>query len=51
MFVVVISLNTWAFYYKFKEYDSGSGFDLMGYTLPIAKGCADMMKVSSCVSC
>jgi len=45
MFVLVISLNAWAFYYKFKEYDNGTGFDLMGYTLPIAKGCADMMKV------
>ena len=40
-----MGLNAWAFYYKFNEYNSGTGFDLMGYPLPIAKGCADMMKV------
>ena len=43
-------LNAWAFYYKFKEYNSGTGFDLMGYPLPIAKGCADMMKVHNLFS-
>jgi predicted ferric reductase len=43
---IVLALNAWCFEYKFKEYDHGTGFDLMGYTLPIAKGCAEMMKVT-----
>eukprot|EP00658_Telonema_sp_P-2_P003987 TRINITY_DN11498_c0_g1_i10.p1 TRINITY_DN11498_c0_g1~~TRINITY_DN11498_c0_g1_i10.p1 ORF type:complete len:406 (-),score=125.77 TRINITY_DN11498_c0_g1_i10:96-1313(-) len=44
--LIISGLCAWAFAYKWKEYDSGAKFELMGYTLPLAKGCADVMKVT-----
>jgi len=46
LFCLIASLTSWAFTYKWQEYDSGAKFDLMGYTLPLAKGCAEIMKVT-----
>merc|ERR1712072_1238232 len=46
LFCLVTALCTWAFVYKWQEYNFGAKFELMGYTLPLAKGCAEIMKVS-----
>jgi len=46
LFILSLALNTWSFVYKWCENNTGAKFELMGWGLPLAKGCAEVMKVT-----